>query len=127
MTSVLLDTHVVLWLLDDSARLGAQARQRIVAAAAVFVSAASTWEMAIKSAAGKLALPTDLDDAIVRSGVRDLPITRQHTLAIDQSALPHKDPFDAMIVAQATVERLTLVTADEKLLAVLPGAADARC
>lgn len=126
MTGLLLDTHVVLWLLDDNPRLGQRARQRITAGEVVFVSAASTWEVSIKAAVGKLTLPTDLDDAIDRSGLRDLPVTRRHTLACDITALPHRDPFDAILVAQATVERLTILTADEKLLRVLPDAVDAR-
>src|SRR5215207_5198117 len=108
MSGLLLDTHVLLWLLDDNPRLGIDARERITAGAAVYVSAASTWELAIKAAIGKLTLPDDLDDAI------------------DLTALPHKDPFDALLVAQAKVERLTLLTADEKLLLALPEAVDAR-
>jgi PIN domain nuclease of toxin-antitoxin system len=126
MSGLLLDTHVVLWLLDDSPRLGTQARNRITESAAVYISAASTWELAIKAAIGKIALPDDLDDAIDRSALRDLPVTRRHTLASDLMALPHKDPFDAVLVAQATVERLTLLTADAELLKALPDAADAR-
>jgi PIN domain nuclease of toxin-antitoxin system len=126
MSGILLDTHVVLWLLDDSPRLGTQARNRITESAAVYVSAASTWELAIKAAIGKITLSDDLDDAIDRSALRDLPVTRRHTLASDLMALPHKDPFDAVLVAQATVERLTLLTADAKLLKALPDAADAR-
>ncbi|WP_235215927.1 type II toxin-antitoxin system VapC family toxin [Mycobacterium kyorinense] len=122
----MLDTHVVLWLLDDSPRLGSEARDRITRSAAVYVSAASTWELAIKAAIGKLTLPDDLDDAIDRSALRDLPVTRRHTLASDLTALPHKDPFDAILVAQADVERLTLLTADAKLLNALPDAVDAK-
>jgi PIN domain nuclease of toxin-antitoxin system len=126
MSGLLLDTHVALWLLDDNPRLGIQARDRITMSAAVYLSAASTWELAIKSAIGKIALPDDLEDAINRSALRDLPVTRRHTLASDLTELPHKDPFDAVLVAQATVERLTLLTADKKLLEALPDALDAR-
>jgi PIN domain nuclease of toxin-antitoxin system len=126
MSGLLLDTHVLLWLLDDSPRLGLDARELITASSAVYVSAASTWELAIKAAIGKLTLPDDLDDAIDRSALRELPVTRRHTLASDLIALPHKDPFDALLVAQAKVERLTLLTADEKLLMALPDAVDAR-
>jgi PIN domain nuclease of toxin-antitoxin system len=126
MSGLLLDTHVLLWLLDDNPRLGVDARERITASAAVYVSAASTWELAIKAAIGKLTLPDDLDGAIDRSALRDLPITRRHTLASDLTALLHKDPFDALLVAQAKVERLTLLTADEKLLMALSDAVDAR-
>jgi PIN domain nuclease of toxin-antitoxin system len=126
MSGLLLDTHVVLWLLDDSPRLGSDARVHIAASGAVFVSAASIWELEIKAAIGKIELPDDLDDAIDRSALRDLPVTRRHALASDLMALSHKDPFDATLVAQVTVERLTLLTADGKLLTALPGAVDAR-
>lgn len=126
MSGVLLDTHVLLWMLDDSPRLGSGARNRIRDSAAVYVSAASTWELALKAAIGKIKLPNDFDDAIDRSALRDLPVTRRHTLACDLAALPHKDPFDAVLVAQATLERLTLLTADSKLLKALPDTVDAR-
>ncbi|OBG89480.1 twitching motility protein PilT [Mycobacterium sp. NS-7484] len=126
MSGLLLDTHVLLWLLEDNPRLGVAARERITDSAAVFVSAASTWELSIKSAVGKLTLPDDLDQAIDRSGLRDLPVTRRHTLASEFTALPHKDPFDAILVAQAVVERLTLLSADAKLLAASPDVIDAR-
>jgi PIN domain nuclease of toxin-antitoxin system len=126
MSGLLLDTHVLLWMLDDSPRLGNGAKDRIRDSSAVYVSAASAWELVIKSAVGKITLPDDLDNAIDRSGLRDLPVTRRHTLAVDFTALPHKDPFDALLVAQATVERLTLLTADAKLLKALPDAVDAQ-
>ncbi|OFB36655.1 twitching motility protein PilT [Mycolicibacterium sp. (ex Dasyatis americana)] len=126
MRGLLLDTHVLLWLLEDSARLGTEARGLIAQSPAVFVSAASTWELSIKAAIGKLALPEALDDVIGRSGLQDLPITRRHTLASDITALPHKDPFDAILLAQATVEGLVLLTADAKLLAAVAEAVDAR-
>lgn len=126
MSGLLLDTHVLLWLLGDSPRLGIQARDRIGRSPAVYVSSASRWELAIKAAVGKVTLPDDLDDAIDRSGLRDLPVTRRHTLASDLTMLPHKDPFDAVLVAQARIERLTLLTADAKLLKALPDAVDAR-
>lgn len=126
MSGLLLDTHVVLWLLDDSRRLGVQARDRITGNAAVYVSAASMWELAVKAAVGKIALPDDLDDVIDGSGLRDLPVMRRHTLASNLTGLPHKDPVDAVLVAQATVEGLTLITADVKLLKAVPHAVDAR-
>lgn len=126
MSGLLLDSHVLLWLLDDSPRLGPRSRRRISESTVVCVSAASTWELAIKAAVGKIALPDDLDGAITRSGLRDLPVTRCHTLASDLTALPHKDPFDAVLAAQAAVEQLTLLTADEKLLKTLPDVLDAR-
>lgn len=126
MSGLLLDTHVLLWLLEDSPRLGAEARHLITRSPVVFVSAASTWELAIKAALGKLAMPADFDDAISRSGLRELPVTRRHTLASDITSLPHKDPFDSLLVAQATAEQLALLTADAKLLTALPDTVDAR-
>src|SRR5215212_3244255 len=103
MSGLLLNTHVLLWLLDDNPRLGLDARQLITASSPVYVSAASTWELAIKAAIGKLTVPDDVDDAIDSSALRDLPITRRHTLASDRTALPHEDPFDALLIAQAKV------------------------
>lgn len=126
MTDLLLDTHVVLWLLGDNPRLGADARSRIGAASRAYMSAASAWEIAIKRSIGKLVLPEDFEDAVVASGLSDLPITRAHALAADQSALRHKDPFDALLVTQARAEGLTFVTADVKILEAWDLAVDAR-
>lgn len=126
MTGILLDTHVLLWSLDDSPRLGHRARARMVSAPAVFVSAASIWEISIKAATGKLAMPADFEDAVGKSGFRNLPITGHHAMVCNIAALPHNDPFDAMLVAQAEVERLDLLTADAKLLEALPDLVDAR-
>lgn len=126
MKRLLLDTHVLLWLLDDNPRLGTAARHRIATSPSVLVSAASTWEIAIKSSLGKLSVPTDLSDAIVASGLQDLPVTRAHTLASDITALPHRDPFDALLVTQARIERASLLTADTKILDACEDAIDAR-
>lgn len=126
MSGLLVDTHVALWLLDDSPRLGARARRAIDEAPAVFLSAASTWELAIKSSLGKLTLPEGIAEALEAAGLRDLPVTRAHSLAADISALPHRDPFDAILVAQAEQERLTFLTADAKILDGWEGAVDAR-
>ena len=126
MSDLLLDTHVVLWLLDDSRRLGADARSWIDAAGRVHMSAASAWEIAIKRSLGKLVVPEDFEDAVVASGLADLPVTRSHALAAAQAALPHKDPFDALLVAQARAEGLTFLTADAKILAAWDRAVDAR-
>lgn len=126
MSGLLLDTHVLLWFLDDNARLGPAARRRIARTATVYVSAASTWEIAIKASLGKLTVPDDLSEAITESGLRDLPVTRAHTLASDISALPHRDPFDALLVAQSQIERVALLTADAKILDAYDEAIDAR-
>ena len=124
---MLLDSHVVIWLLDDSPRLGPSARLAIDTASSVMCSAATLWELRIKSLNGKLRLPTDFTDAILAAGLVELPVSSAHVDAVDPSALPHRDPFDHMLVAQARVDRLRLLTADTTILgAGLPFTVDAR-
>lgn len=116
---LLLDTHVWLWWQAGDARLGPQTRQRLQRASEVRLSAASAWEMAIKIAIGKLTLPKGADIAaeLAHSGFLSLPVEIVH--AEDVRRLPplHRDPFDRLLVAQARVEGLTLVTADRQLAA----------
>lgn len=109
---LLLDTHVFLWWREDSPRLGEPARTAIAEADLVFVSAASAWEAAIKASLGKLELPEPFAAGVAESGFDKLPITFEH--AEVAAALPthHRDPFDRMLVAQATAENLTLVSHD---------------
>jgi PIN domain nuclease of toxin-antitoxin system len=113
---LLLDTHVFLWWRLDDPHLGAAAREAITGAAAVFVSAASAWEAAIKARLGKLELSVDFADGVSDSGFIRLPIGFQH--AAETRNLPdyHRDPFDRMLIAQARVERLVLVTHDALFL-----------
>lgn len=110
--ALLLDTHALLWwlageTLEDEAAARIADPQTLVA-----VSAASIWEASIKRALGKLDVPSSLADAVVASGFEPLPITARH--AERAGALPthHRDPFDRMLVAQADLEGLTLVTRD---------------
>lgn len=112
---LLLDTHVLIWWMEDSTRLSAEAREAIAVAEDVRVSAATVWEIAIKRALGRLDLPEDYLDHVERSGLRSLSTTAEH--AETAGALPrhHDDPFDRMLVAQTRVEGLTLVTADRRL------------
>ncbi len=115
---MLLDTHVLLWLLTDDPSLGAGARSAVAGAGAVHVSAASVWEIAIKAGLGKLEVPDDLLQRVQASGLSTLAVTQAHTWATRSvPGLPHRDPFDRLLVAQAQVERLTLLTADRVLLA----------
>lgn len=118
---MLLDTHVLLWLLDDDGRLGGTTRSALQRSAAVHVSAASLWELAIKAELGKVEVPDDLPSRIEDAGLAWLPITPGHTWATRAVALPHRDPFDRLLVAQARVERLPLITADRVLLGAQPG------
>ncbi len=118
----LLDTHIWLWMQVSPERISAPVLDQLGEQEnAVFLSAASSWEIAIKWALGKLPLaqaPAEyVPRCLERQGVVGLPI--QHRHALHTASLPphHRDPFDRLLVAQAQLERLTLVTADEKLAA----------
>lgn len=114
---MLLDTQVWLWWIAQDARLGRTARATISTAAEVLFSAASAWEISIKAALGKLKLPlgADIRAELARDGFEELPIEISHALEVATLAPIHRDPFDRMLVAQARVESLTLMTADETL------------
>lgn len=113
---LLLDTHVLLWALTDDPRLDPTAREAIVdGRTEVLVSAASTWEMAIKSRLGKLRIPDDLIQQLEAARFEHLPVTLEHGLAVGGLPDHHRDPFDRLLVAQAQVEQLTLVTHDPQL------------
>jgi len=114
---VLLDTHVWLWMQAEPDKLGERAFELLDDEANELVlSAASAWEIAIKHAAGKLALPsppaTYVPDRIASSGVTPLPVSHVHALGVASLPPRHRDPFDRILVSQATVERLPLLTAD---------------
>ena len=113
---LLLDTHVVLWLLSDSARLTARDRTLIGSAEAeCYVSAASWWELSIKQSRGVNALPMDTAEvrsAAVYAGLREVSITGAHALRVAGLPPLHRDPFDRMLIAQALCEPMRLVTAD---------------
>lgn len=116
MRRLLLDTHVLLWWLSDDERLGDMAKAAIASPNnQVYVSAATTWEISIKKALGKLAVPDDMGALVEEEGFVDLPISLYHG---DQAGrLPdlHKDPFDRMLIAQAQAEGLVLVTHDSSI------------
>lgn len=114
---LLLDTHVLLWWLEDSPRLGREARKAIAAPRnMIYVSAVSVWEMVLKCAMNKLELPDDWEQALTEEAFRPLPVTWQHAIAIVRLPDLHRDPFDRLLLAQATIEGLTLVTHDEAIL-----------
>jgi PIN domain nuclease of toxin-antitoxin system len=112
---LLLDTHVFLWWSEDSRLLKARTRRAIEDADDVFVSAASIWEAAIKAAIGKLDLRASLADTVERAGFSPLPIDFAHAEAVRALPRLHADPFDRMLVAQARVEDLHLVSRDAVL------------
>lgn len=110
---LLLDTHTMIWAFSEPRLLSAQARDAISAAENdVFVSVISPWEIAIKRSKKRLRAPEDLGDAMEAHQFRLLPVLLRHTQAIDSMPNHHGDPFDRMLVAQATIDGLTLVTSD---------------
>jgi PIN domain nuclease of toxin-antitoxin system len=115
---LLLDTQIVLWALARSTRLSAERYEDVTDPGNdVFVSAVSPWEIEIKRQSGKLRAPADILDALRRAEFTALPVSAQHGVAAGRLPLHHGDPFDRMLVAQAQLERLTLVTRDPRLAA----------
>ncbi|HEX3433067.1 MAG TPA: type II toxin-antitoxin system VapC family toxin [Solirubrobacteraceae bacterium] len=117
---LLLDTHVFLWLNTQPERLGDRLTLLEAASNELLVSAASTWEIAIKYAGGGLALP-EPPERFVPTRIRDIgaePLAIEHVHALAVSRLPnlHRDPFDRMLIAQAGALDATLVTADERII-----------
>jgi len=112
---LLLDTHALLWWLDDDARLEKSAVDAIAGAELVAVSAASAWEIGLKQAIGTLRGPDDLSAELATNGFTELPVTVAHALAAGALPPHHSDPFDRMLVAQSQLEGLTLVTRDDRL------------
>lgn len=118
--TLLIDTHVLLWVLSDPEQLAQDCREALVDEHnEVFVSAASVWEVAIKHHLGRLRLPGPLASwlpaAIADAGISMLDTTAEHACATDRLPDHHRDPFDRMLVAQARVERMRLVTRDKTI------------
>ena len=114
--NLLLDTHVLLWWLDDPAKLAAEAQQTIADGGnTIFVSAAVTWEITIKKTLGKLEAPDDLEEMMIQERFRPLPIAIAHTLALANLPSIHQDPFDRIQIAQAQLENLIFATRDTQI------------
>jgi len=112
---LLLDAHVLLWWLSSSPRLSKNVRAALEECEAAYVSAATVWEIAIKIAARKLEFRGDMEEQLALNDFYPLPITTIHGLWAAKLPRHHADPFDRMLVAQASFESLTLVTADPQL------------
>ena len=113
----LLDTHVWLWMIADRERFSAEVAALLENSENdLLLSAASSWEIAIKHSLGKLTLPAPparyVPEQIVKTGVTPLPVEHSHALRVAELALHHRDPFDRLLVAQAELEGATLLTAD---------------
>ncbi len=115
MTGLLLDSHVALWLLQDESLAPAAMTAITDPSIPLFLSIATPWELAIKQGLGQLRLRDDYLDLLFGQGVELLGITPAHTRAVRDLPLHHRDPFDRMLVAQAQVEGLTLITRDRRL------------
>jgi PIN domain nuclease of toxin-antitoxin system len=114
--NLLLDTHVLLWWLSDDEQLGHSARQAIEAPENLCsVSAASIWEIAIKTALGKLDVPADIEELLGREGFAALGVSAEHAWEVARLPPIHCDLFDRMLIAQCRLEGLTLVTHDTSL------------
>jgi PIN domain nuclease of toxin-antitoxin system len=119
VTAWLLDTQVLFWMVDDPDRLPGAAielledrRNRL------YFSLVSIWEASIKFALGRPDFtmpPAALRDGLLRAGLQQLPIASEHVIAVARLPLLHRDPFDRLLVAQAEMEGLTLMTTDKKL------------
>lgn len=112
--SLLLDTHIVMWWLTDDPTLADEIKDHLDQELDVYVSSATVWEVAIKQALGKLD-PPDLPEQIRDSGFRPLNITAEHGISAGRLPMHHRDPFDRILIAQAQLEGLTLVTRDTHL------------
>ncbi len=125
---LLLDTHLLLWAAGEPDKLSERARTLIDDQNNVLVfSAASLWEVTIKVGLGRADFQVDphlLRRGLIENGYEELPITSQHALAVGQLPDVHRDPFDRILVAQAMVEGLLLLTHDP-LVQAYPGPIDA--
>ncbi len=114
---LLLDSHVVLWVAGHVSSLSGQAQEAIKSADEVSISSVTPWELGIKRAKGKIDYPDELVAVMVANGFAELPVTSAHAERATTLPQHHQDPFDRMLVAQAQIEALTLVTADLELSA----------
>jgi PIN domain nuclease of toxin-antitoxin system len=114
--NLLLDTHVALWAITDSLRLPLKAKEMIASPKTnVWISTASIWEIAIKHSLGRGDMPISGQDALryfSESGYRQLPIEAEHAVAVEDLPAHHNDPFDRILVAQALLEPMRLMTHD---------------
>ncbi|KOR19046.1 type II toxin-antitoxin system VapC family toxin [Burkholderia cenocepacia] len=113
---LLFDTHIFLWMVANNPKLSVRARRLIDSADEVFISSASIWEVGIKASKGKLDVDVDrLVDKLKMSQYRELPVRAAHGAAVRHLPHHHGDPFDRLLVAQASYEPMVLITADGHL------------
>lgn len=113
-----MDAHTLLWALADDPRLPAGARRVMESpGASTLVSVVTVWEIEIKRSAGRLVAPADLASAMASGAYLPLMVTVGHAVAAGRLPVLHRDPFDRMLVAQAMVDGLTIVTRDPRIAA----------
>ncbi len=113
---LLLDTHAALWFLSGDDRLSENARRHLTDDAnRVLLSAAVVWEIAIKRSLGKLVVPDEYLSLLLGAGVQPLAVSVEHASAVEHLPPHHRDPFDRMLVSQATIEGGALISRDDAL------------
>lgn len=116
MRGYLLDTHAMLWWLDNPSQLTREARNAVSDGLNnVWLSSAAVWEMSIEKALGRLHLPSNLTDVLKQDRIDILPIQLSHALAVADLPTHHHDPFDRMQIVQAQIEELVLITRDVQM------------
>jgi PIN domain nuclease of toxin-antitoxin system len=111
----LIDTHVLLWALNGDQRLSASHAKLLDDPSVKFVSAATLWEIAIKARTGKLMVPDGIVGILRKASVGVLDVTAEHALHTLNLPLHHRDPFDRLLVAQAQIEELILMSDDQAI------------
>lgn len=112
---LLLDTHVMLWELQGTRTVGPRAQEAIERSTELVFSAVSFAEIGVKAAIGRLVVPDDLHEHVLRTGVRILGLAPDHGLRVAELPMHHRDPFDRLLISQARSEGLTMLTADARI------------
>lgn len=113
---MIVDTNVVIWWLDERFdRLTPSARSAVEGVGDLTISTIAIWEIAIKRSVGRLRMPDDVVDRLVATGATLLPITPRHADRVSALPFHHRDPFDRMLVAQAQIEGMPILSSDETL------------
>lgn len=116
---LLLDTHCLIWLLDDSPSLSSKGRRLILDAEEVFFSAASIWEIGLKWRKGKIAVqPRSVAQAAIAAGLRELAVSMEAMVVSCELKSTHGDPFDRLLYAQAKTSKMKLMSADREMRAL---------
>ena len=115
----LLDTHTLLWFLNDDPKLSKKVKELIETTQQIYVSIGTFWEMSIKNSIGKLSLPAPISEIIAGCeslGFSVLPIKAAHLERLKTLPFIHRDPFDRLLICQAQAEDMTLITVDESIV-----------